>query len=65
MKVDTYKLISNCIERGIDIGWQRAHKYTDHPEVGHLKETIYDNILIEICEYFNFSSEVDSKTNVI
>jgi hypothetical protein len=32
MRVKVYNLISECIERGTKIGYQRAHKHLDNPD---------------------------------
>jgi hypothetical protein len=32
MKPDAYKLLMQCIETGIELGWRRAHKHNDTPD---------------------------------
>jgi|688.fasta_scaffold306056_5 hypothetical protein len=54
MKTNEYKIITDCIEKGIDCGFTRAHKHTDNPSEESLKNEIYDAIMLEICEYFTF-----------
>jgi hypothetical protein len=65
MKVNTYKVLSDCVERGVEIGWRRAHKHTDTPGEGQLRDSIYDNVMTEISEYFTFSEIEEESTNVI
>lgn len=63
MKVNTYRVLSDAIERGIDGGWNRAHKHTDEPSEHQLKDELHHYIMLEICEYFNFDDDesVDMK----
>lgn len=62
MKPKTYLILSECIERGIDRGWNRAYKHDENPSEDHIKNQIYEYVINEICEYFDFPSnhgEVD------
>lgn len=54
MKANTYKLVQECIEKGIRIGWNRAHKHTDKPDETVVFDRIEDAIMQEISEYFIF-----------
>ena len=54
LKVDTYKVLDECVERGIEAGWNKAHKHTDTPTEKDIKNQIQHYIMLEICEYFNF-----------
>ena len=54
MKANEYKILEECVERGVDYGYQRAFKHTDNPSEDVIKECISRNIMMEICEYFNF-----------
>lgn len=54
MKANSYKIIQDCIERGIRLGWGRAHKHTDKPEENEIFDKIEYAIMIEIAEYFIF-----------
>ena len=31
MKANEYKILEECVERGVDYGYQRAFKHTDNP----------------------------------
>jgi hypothetical protein len=55
MKVNTYKLLNQCIEDGINGGYAKAHKHTDTPSEGHLKDMIHNYIMVEIDEVFDFN----------
>lgn len=54
LKVNTYVVLSECIEIGINMGWNRAHKHTDNPNEEQLKEEIERYILLQISEKFKF-----------
>lgn len=54
MKANIYKIITECIESGIRLGWGRAHKHTDTPGEDVIKERIESAIMEQICEYFEF-----------
>ena len=56
MKVNTYKVLFDCIQRGIDGGWQQAHKYTNKPSEFVIKEQIEHYISLEVCEFFSFDN---------
>lgn len=52
--VNTYKVLEDCVLKGINNGWNRAHKYIDNPSEDHLKEQLEHYIMLEISEYFKF-----------
>lgn len=57
MKVDYYKVLDECVERGINWGMVRVYKHTDSPSEDQVRNTIHQTIMDEICEYFNFEAE--------
>jgi hypothetical protein len=54
MKPDSYKLLMQCIENGIELGWNRAFNHIDGPDEATIKIAIEDAIQTEICEWFTF-----------
>ena len=52
--VDTYKVLSECVGRGVLFGWNHAHKHTGTPDKDQIQDQIHDDIMTEICEYFKF-----------
>jgi hypothetical protein len=54
MKPNAYLLLIRCIEDGIRLGYNRAHKHTDTPSEQTLKNEIENAITNEICEWFTF-----------
>lgn len=57
MKPNLRKLIENCVEVGIERGWNVAHKHVDNPLPNEIKDFISDKIMEEIYEYFTFDEE--------
>lgn len=47
-------LLESCVDNGITLGYNRAHKHTDTPEEHQVKEAIYNAIMHEIHEWFEF-----------
>ena len=54
MTPKTYPLLLMCIENGIQLGINRAHKHTDTPSVDELHQQIEASIMTEIHEWFDF-----------
>ncbi len=54
LKPDTYKILDDCVEAGINAGWNRAHKHTNKPSEEELKNQIQYYIMLEISEKFKF-----------
>jgi hypothetical protein len=58
MKAKEYRIITDCIERGVEYGYNRAYKHgCDAPTVETLKAEIERAVINEICEYFNFEDD--------
>jgi hypothetical protein len=60
MKAKEYNLIAQCVETGVMLGWNRAHKHTDTPDPDTIRNAIEQAVLNEICEWFDFD---EVKTN--
>jgi len=54
LKVKTYSIVSSAVERGLQLGYQRAHKHTDHPDQSSLLYHIQDEIMNALCEDVDF-----------
>lgn len=54
MKPNTRALLEHCIERGIEAGYNHAHKHTDKPSSEHLRNQIEQYIWLEIDQFFVF-----------
>jgi hypothetical protein len=57
MKAKEYNLIVQCVEDGVMLGWNRAHKYDEIPDPETIRARIEQAILSEICEWFVFDEE--------
>jgi hypothetical protein len=55
LKTDTYNVLEECIEIGINEGWNKAHKHTDTPNEEYIKEQIFYYIMLKVCEKFKFN----------
>lgn len=55
MKVKMYNLISECVDRGTQRGYRRAHKHLDNPDEVSIVDNIQREIMNELCEYFDFN----------
>ncbi len=40
MKAKEYNLIAQCVENGVMLGWNRAHKHSDEPDPQHIRDAI-------------------------
>jgi hypothetical protein len=60
MKAKEYNLIAQCVETGVMLGWNRAHKHDATPEDEAIRDAIEQAVLNEICEWFDFE---EVKTN--
>jgi hypothetical protein len=57
MKPNIRTILTQAIDRGIDYGWSRAHKFTDSPDESRIKGSIEIDIWNEIDEVFDFEIE--------
>lgn len=54
MRLNSYRVLSDCIERGLEGGWNKAHKHTNNPSEEYILEQQHNYIMLEISEYFDF-----------
>lgn len=61
MRPNVLKLIEQCVEDGIILGWNKAHKHTDDPSPKIVQEQISYSVMSEIHEWFKFEEveEID------
>ena len=50
IKLNSYAIISDAIERGINWGWIHGHKYENSPDPQTVRDKILDDIMLELCE---------------
>ena len=46
-----------CVEKGVQMGWGRAHKHEADPDPERIHDCIYDAVLYEIFDWFNFKDK--------
>lgn len=61
MKVREYELLNDCVQRGVQMGWTRAHKHTDSPTPDHIQMAILDAVMLSVAEYFIFDGEQEEE----
>ncbi len=54
LKVNVYAVLEECIEIGIEAGYNKAHKHDDNPPASYIKEQIGHYIMLQIAEKFKF-----------
>lgn len=59
MRPKFQSVLGMCIQQGIALGWNRAHKHTDKPTEAELKREIEQEIWNEIWEWFEIGSDDD------
>jgi hypothetical protein len=59
MKARAYPVLYRAVEEGVAYGWQRAHKHTDSPDAGVIKDHIVTAVINEIGQYFDFDGEAE------
>lgn len=57
MKPNYRAIIEDCVERGINRGWSRAHKHIPEPSEEHIKGELENCIMAELYDYFVFDLE--------
>lgn len=50
LRLDPYRILADCVERGTELGWHRAHKHTTSPDPETIKERIAEAIMNEIAD---------------
>lgn len=57
MRVKEYTVLSDCVERGVAYGMNRAYKHNDTPTTEQISTAVIDAVMLEIAEYFDFDTE--------
>lgn len=56
LKVNIYAVLSDCVEKGVEHGYNRAFKHTDTPDKEKVLAEIYTYVMLNISEYFKFEN---------
>lgn len=57
VEVNTYLVLEDCIERGLEFGWNHAHKHVDKPDKEKIIDCQFGEVMNAICEYFKFGDD--------
>jgi hypothetical protein len=59
MRANEYMVMVMCVDKGVQMGWERAHKHNSTPDPDHVQDCINDAVLAEINEWFIFNDGED------
>ena len=54
MRAREYPLAEKCVETGLLVGWNRAHKHVEKPSPEAICEAQCQEVMNELCEAFDF-----------
>lgn len=57
MKAKDYLVLQMCIENGVTRGYFRAHKHTDTPDEAQMLDAMYQAVMEDILEWFEFDEK--------
>lgn len=57
-RVRSYEVFTRALETGIATGLRRAHKHTDAPTEEVVAEAVYNAVLSEVCDVFDFPEQI-------
>ena len=63
MKPKFFPVLEQCIDQGITLGYNRAHKHVDNPSQEIIEHEIYQAVMNEIFEWFDFDELNTVKTD--
>lgn len=63
MTPKTLSVLERCVEDGVELGYNRAHKHTNTPPEDIIKQEIVNAVLTEIHEWFDFPEPPPTQRN--
>jgi hypothetical protein len=54
LKLNAWEILSRSIEASLRLGWNRAHKHTDKPDVETILERQFDAVMGDLSEIARF-----------
>lgn len=54
LEVDVYRVLTDCVEVGVEFGLNRAYKHSDNPDRNAIQVAVYDEVMAAISEKFWF-----------
>lgn len=58
LRVNTYAVLREAVERGVAFGWRRAHKHNPKPDSDAVCEAIEGAVVGEVLEWFAIEEPV-------
>ena len=59
MKPKVHKILEMAVEQGVSYGYRRAHKHIENPTEGAIIDSVVEQVMNSIDEWFNFEEEND------
>ena len=59
IKAKCWPLMSDAVEVGLRLGWNRAHKHVEHPTPEAIQAAQAQEVMNEIAERFLFSDDYE------
>ena len=54
LELDSYKVVSEIVESGVEVGWDKAHDISDKPLPDTIKENIVSSVMLNLEKYIKF-----------
>ena len=59
MKPNFHKILEMAVEQGVSYGYRRAHKHIESPTEGAIIDSVVEQVMNSIDEWFDFEDEVN------
>ena len=57
MKPKFHKILEMAVEQGVSYGYRRAHKHIENPPEGAIIDSIVEQVMNSLDEWFDFEDE--------
>jgi len=57
LRLNTYSIVSDAVDAGVQYGYNRAHKHTDTPDADHIKQAIMNAVMSELSDIIDWGNE--------
>ena len=59
MKPKVHKILEMAVEQGVSYGYRSAHKHIENPTEGAIIDSIVEQVMNSLDEWFDFEEEND------
>ena len=59
MKPKVNKILEMAVEQGVSYGYRRAHKHIENPTEGAIIDSVVEQVMNSLDEWFDFEEEND------